>query len=200
MEDLYRQIRTRLTPERYEHTLGVIESAQDLARVYAVDSEKTELAALLHDCAKDLGPGELLKASSCFGIVVDEVERRETRLLHGPVGAAMAFSEYGVCDEDVLNAIRYHTTGRCGMSPLEKLIFLADYVEPGREFPGVDALRKLVRADLDKAVVTALDSTIEYVISNGWLLHPRGVEARNSMIMAGVTMSESALHDRGRVT
>ena len=109
--------------------------------------------------------------------------RRERAIIHGPVGAILAKRDYGISDEEILNAIRIHTTGDVNMSLLEKIIFLSDLIEPGRAFPGVDELRVKAFKDLDEAMVHAFDMTIMHVLNKGSLLHPKTVSARNYILM-----------------
>lgn len=176
------QVRRRLSPERFRHVLGVVDTIVELAARYGVDPRRARLAALLHDVAKEYPRERLLKEASDSGIVLTEIEQLATALIHAPVGAEVARREFGVDDADVLAAIRYHTTGRAGMSPLEKLLFLADYIEPGREFPGVDEVRKAALSSLDEAVLLALDQTLVYLVSRGRLIHPDALDARNELL------------------
>ncbi len=115
--------------------------------------------------------------------MVDDITRSEPQLLHGPVGAVVAREEYHIDDENILNAISYHTTGREGMNTLEKIIYLADFIEEGRSYPGVDALRKCAKIDLDTAMVMAFSNTIRYIAGIGGLIHPRTVIARNFLVL-----------------
>lgn len=157
-------------------------AAVDLADRYGADREKARIAGLVHDCARDLPRNILLKRVLEFGIVLDEIEEQETGLLHGPVGAHLASCIFGITDKDVFTSVYYHTTGRARMSLLEKIVYLADYVEPGRHFPGVEELRVWAQRDLNVAILRATDSTLKYVIERGGLIHPRTVEARNWLL------------------
>lgn len=176
-----------LKPSRYEHTLGVVTSAVFLTqKYYSKDEsvlEKIRLAALLHDCAKNYSAEALLRAAEDNQLELDAVCKSTPELLHGPVGAVLAEKDYGISDEDILNAIRYHTTGRPGMSFLEKIIYLADYIEPGRTYPGAEALRKLAESDFDEAIIEALSNTIMFVAQNGGLIHPDTVLTRNEYLL-----------------
>ncbi len=172
----------RLSPSRLAHTRGVVKAAQDLARRFGADEEKARLAAILHDGAKNLEGPRLLSLARQEGIIVDIVQQQAPDLLHGPVAAALARREVNVQDEAVLHAVAVHTTGAPDMSALDKVIYLADYVEPGRDFPGVEALRQAADRDLDRAVLQAMDGTLRYVIDRGRLIHPLTVEARNWLL------------------
>lgn len=144
----------------------------------------------MHDCARDIPKQAQLSLAEAFGIVIADVERYNPMLLHAPLGAEQAKRECGVRCEAILDAIRYHTTGRAGMSPLEKVIFIADYIEPERQFPGVDRVREVVLHDLDAAVLLALDQTVAYVLGRGLLLHPATLEARNDLILQRMKAQE----------
>ena len=183
IDEMKAQLQKNLKPKRYEHTLNVVDSAIKLCDRYPCDRDQAYLAALLHDCAKNYAPEKLLAAAQKYGLDVDEITRREPQLLHGPVGAAVAREEYGVEDEAVLSAIRYHTTGRAGMTRLEKIIYLADFIEPGRDYPGVDKLRELAFEDLDQAMIQALTNTIRYITNIRGLIHQETVIARNDLIL-----------------
>ncbi|KXG74625.1 hypothetical protein AN618_22210 [Fervidicola ferrireducens] len=186
LEDL----KKNMTQKRFAHTLGVMETAVALAKRFGVDEEKAELAAMVHDCAKDIPEVEQLNLVREFGILLDEISMVETALVHAPLGAALAKIKYGIEDPGILRAVKVHTTGDPKMTPLDKVIFLADYIEPGRNFPGVDRLRKVAFEDLDEAVIMACDSTIKYVIEGGRLLHPRMVEARNCLLLEKLKRGE----------
>ncbi|NLA58362.1 MAG: HD domain-containing protein [Firmicutes bacterium] len=186
-EAFQRRVKERLqemiSEERYLHSLGVADTAVRLARRWGADIEKARIAGLVHDCGKSPSRNILLKRVLEFGIVMDEIEEVEPQLLHGHVSAELALREFGIDDQEVLASIRYHTTGRVSMSLLEKIIYLADYIEPGRDFPGVDELRELAGQDLDMAVLRAMDLTLIHVIQRGLLIHPRTVAARNWLML-----------------
>lgn len=169
--------------KRYEHSLRVVEVAIKLARLYGVDEEKAGIAGILHDCAKIRDKELLLKKSEAFGIIGDIVIEKNTELIHAPLGAEIAREVFKIEDKDILNAIRYHTTGRVGMTKLEKIIFLADYIEPMRNFAGVENVRKLVQHNLDKAVIKAMDQTINFLIYKEALISKDTIEARNDLLL-----------------
>ncbi len=137
-----------------------------------------QVCCLLHDCAKDYPESMRLRFCKEYKVKTDEIMNKQTDLIHPFLGAEVAKREYQVLDEDVLNAIRFHTTGRPNMSLLEKIVFIADYIEPNREkFGGLDEARRLAYLDLDKAMVYILENTIEYVKARGRMLHPLSLEA-----------------------
>lgn len=179
------QLQHMLNPNRFQHTLGVEETAVQLAAHYQIAEEKARLAALLHDCGKGLSKYHLLQRLAGSDIVVDDMEREMTPLLHAPVGAIIAREEFGIDDREVLQAIRFHTTGSDQMSQLDKVIFLADYIEPGRTCPGIDEVRRLAYVDLDQAIILAAGRTIVYEISRNNPIHLRTVETRNALLRKG---------------
>jgi len=177
------EVKKMLTPRRFEHSLGVRDTAVQLAVKYDANSDKAALAGLTHDCAKDLGYQEMMELVKKYNINLDEISRLEPSLIHGPLGACIAQDVFEIYDEEVLNEIRYHTTGRPSMTLLEKIIYLADYIEPHRDFPGVNKLRNVAKCDLDNAMILAFDNTITHVISLRGLLHPNTIFARNDLIV-----------------
>lgn len=138
------KVKNQLTEHRYQHTLGVMETAIKLAELYGADVKKAELAAIFHDYAKFRPKDEMRQIILTEGFPADLIDYNG-ELWHAPVGAFLVEKEAGVSDPDVLNAIRWHTSGRPGMTILEKVIYLADYIEPGRHFPGVDEVRALAK-------------------------------------------------------
>lgn len=171
-----------LSVKRFQHSLGVSQSAAELAVHFGENVEKAKLAGLLHDCARGLSSNNLLQIAESFAIVVNDVERCQPILLHAPVGAALAQKEYGVDDPQILKAITLHTTGGRTMATLEKIIYLADCIEPSRDFPGIDKLRSLAFTDLDAAMLAAFDQSLHYVIELGLLIHPATIEGRNYLL------------------
>lgn len=156
-----------LDPKRFEHTLGVAYTAAALAMCNSVDTEDAIVAGLLHDCAKGLSNDKRLNICLKRNMSVSEVERRNPSLLHAKVGSIMAMEEYDVEDMDIIQAIMNHTTGRPGMSTLEKIIFVADYMEPGRnKAKNLEIIRKLAFQDLNKALIKILEDTLEYLKEN----------------------------------
>jgi len=161
---LTKAMEEELTGKRFLHTLGVEYTAAALAMKYDVPLLNAQVAGLLHDSAKCLSDEKQLKICEKNHLHVSDVEKRNPYLLHGKVGAFLAKTEYGIEDDDILNAITWHTTGRPDMSVLEKIIFVADYIEPGRkEAPGLEEIRKLAFEDLDRAMIRILDDTLRYL-------------------------------------
>ena len=150
--------------KRFEHTLGVTYTAACLAMCYDIDTERAETAGLLHDCAKCLSNDKKVSLCKKQSIEINMTEEKNPFLLHAKAGAYLAEHKYGIRDEDILNAVRYHTTGRPGMSTLEKIVFIADYIEPGRNHSArLPELRRLAFQDLDRALVEILKDTLRYL-------------------------------------
>lgn len=150
--------------KRFEHTLGVAYTAAALAMKYDEDIHKAQIAGLLHDCAKCLKDEKILAICEENKTSISDIERRNPFLLHAKAGAALAKDKYDVDDEDIINAIYNHTTGRPGMSRLEKIIFIADYMEPGRKSaPNLSLIRKMAFEDLDETLCKILQDTLNYL-------------------------------------
>ncbi len=162
-----------LDTKRYEHTLGVEFTAAALAMRYDASVMNAQIAGLLHDCAKCLSNEKKLSICEKHNISVNEIEKRNPFLLHAKVGSFLAMNEYGVEEPDVINAILNHTTGRPGMSLLEKIVFVADYIEPARkQAPNLIEIRKLAFENLDLALVRILEDTLVYLKDSGGELDP----------------------------
>ncbi len=173
LESLAETIKCTQKPSRFTHTTGVAYTAAALAMCYGGSMEAALTAGYLHDCAKELAYEESLRICEENHLPVTEVERRNPFLLHGKAGAQLAKTVYGVEDEDILNAIWYHTTGRANMSLLEKIIFVADYMEPSRnQAPNLTEIRQLAFLDLDRAVVRILEDTLSYLNAGGGEVDP----------------------------
>ena len=166
--DYYKKLRKKvkdvMTKARYEHTLGVEFTASCLAMRYEVDIDKAELAGLLHDCAKCIDDEEARDDCKKYNIMLTEVEKRNPFLVHSKLGAVYAEKIYGIEDEEIISAIRFHTTGKPDMTLLEKIIYIADYIEPGRDkAPNLQAIRKMAFIDIDEAMYMILKDTLDYL-------------------------------------
>lgn len=162
-----------LDPKRYEHTLGVAYTAAALAMRYNASIGNAQLAGMLHDCAKCLSNEKKLSICEKHNISITEVEKRNPFLLHAKVGSFLAMDEYGVTDSDIINSILNHTTGRPGMSLLEKIVFISDYIEPGRkQAANLPEIRKMAFMNLDQALVKILGDTLDYLKSTGEEIDP----------------------------
>lgn len=165
LEELRREVRSRMSEKRYRHTLGVEKTAACLAERFGEDVYQARTAALLHDLTKALDYEEQLKLCGRYGIITDYGENGKA-LLHADTAAALARREFGV-SEETAQAVAYHTTGAPGMTALDKIVYLADCIEPGREYPGVEKLRRLCKKDLDQAMICSLRQSIEHIQSKG---------------------------------
>lgn len=182
MEEIRKKLMEHLSPSRFQHSTGVMEEAGKLAKIHGADPEKAELAGLLHDCAKNVSGDETIRILRLHGEEPDSIQLCAPQLLHGQLGYYIAREQYGIMDEEILSAIYWHTTGRAGMTLLEKIIFIADYTEPGRSFEGLDEIRQEACCNLDRCIVLCADSTIRYVLKKGQMLHPLTVVVRNDAL------------------
>lgn len=174
-------VKPQLTEHRYVHTIGVMETAIRLAEKYGADRKKAEMAAIFHDYAK-FRPKEEMRQ-----IIVDQkmpaiLLEFNSELWHAPVGAFLAEKEAGIKDGEILDAIRFHTSGRVGMTLLDKIIYLADYIEPGRHFPGVGEVRDLAEKDLDIALIQSMKNTILFLMKKNQQVFPDTFNAYNSIV------------------
>ncbi len=180
-----KEILERLKGYRYEHTLGCEKAAKKLAERFGGDVEKSAFAAILHDITKHISPQEQLKLCEKYGIIPCKVERMEPKVLHGKTAAAIAKEEYGA-PEDVCSAIACHTTGKKDMTLLDKILYLADYIEDTRDFKGVEKARKLAKNDIDKALLYCYEQTLGDLIEREKLIHGDTVAAYNDLVEKGV--------------
>ncbi|WP_053375385.1 bis(5'-nucleosyl)-tetraphosphatase (symmetrical) YqeK [Paenibacillus sp. FJAT-27812] len=180
-EQMIDKVKAEMPERRWLHTQGVMETSVILASRFGEDPVRAERAAILHDVAK------YWKVERMEQVIRDQalpsiLLQYDKELWHAPVGAWVAEHEYGVTDAEVLDAIRYHTSGRRGMSKLEKIVCLADYMEPGRDFPGVSNIRELSEQDLNQALVAGFNSTISFLLEKGKRIFPLTIEARNGLL------------------
>jgi predicted HD superfamily hydrolase involved in NAD metabolism len=181
-EQALKIVKEQLTEHRYLHTLGVMESAIHLAKQYGVDERKAELAAIFHDYAKFRPKDEMREIIVTQGMPQDLL-KYNSELWHAPVGAYLAEREAGITDREVLDAVRFHTSGRRGMTKLEKVIYLADYIEPGRHFPGVEEVRALAKVDLNDALIKAVQNTIMFLMKKNQAIYPETFHTYNDLIL-----------------
>jgi len=174
-------VKIQLTEHRYQHTLGVMETSISLAEKYGADVKKAEIAAIFHDYAKFRSKDEMKEIIQSQGLPQDLL-LFNTELWHAPVGAYLVEKEAGVSDSEVLDAIRYHTSGRPNMTLLEKVIYLADYIEPGRHFPGVEEVREIAKENLEKALVKAIQNTILFLMKKNQTIYPETFYTYNDLI------------------
>lgn len=187
IEKIKEEIKNNLSERRYNHSIGTMKRAEKMAKIYNVDVEKAKLAGLTHDMAKELSQEEKLKYVKENNIKIDEVERLCPDLLHGKIAAHMCKVKYGF-DEDMQEAIAFHTTGKVNMSILGKIIFLADITEENRNYEDTGKLRELSEKNLDEAMLYALNKTIEKTVKTNKLLHPDSVNSRNHILSVNYKM------------
>ena len=173
---LRRQVIPMLSSQRIAHTAGCEHEAVQLAKLWGEDPEKAAVAGILHDSTKNLSYEEQLILCDKYGIILDNAQRENPKLLHAITGAALAKDRFGV-SEEISQAIRWHTTGKPDMTTLEKIIYLADYIEPTRDFEGVEQLRELAYEDLDKALALGLEMSLEELRRQNVEPHRDTVEA-----------------------
>lgn len=168
MKDEYNKIKEKLSKKlsvkRFDHTIGVSYTAAAMAMRYGLNVDRTAMSGLLHDCAKYMTDDELIEKCTKYGIECSETELRNGYLLHAKLGAYLSKEKYGIEDEEICSAVRYHTTGKPAMSVLEAIVFTADYIEPGRKvLPNFKLIRSMAFVDLDEAVYLILKNTLSYL-------------------------------------
>ena len=183
-EEAKKKIRPLLSEKRYIHSLNVAEEAASLAEKYGADPEKARLGGILHDCMKDLPSEKQLKKMKQFGIILSDTEQAVKKLWHAILGAAYAEKELGIRDPEILEAIRFHTTGKAGMNPLEKVLFIADFISADRDYPGVDRMREKAARSLEEAILEGTAFTIGELAQGGWCIHPDTVSLYNETVLA----------------
>jgi len=175
-------LRDSISSKRYIHSVNVSKTAARLAEYHGCDPSKAETAGLVHDCAREFDMEFMQKCVAEEGISADELTLSMKELLHGPAAVHICRKVFGIEDEEILNAVRFHTTGRENMTLLEKVIYLADFIEPGRSFDGVEELRELAFVNLNRALLLAFNSSIRYVMSKNGLIHINTILSRNCVL------------------
>lgn len=182
-ERILKKLKSYISEPRYQHTLGVEEIAIQIAKEYNINLEKICLAALLHDCAKERSKNDIIEMAKVQGWPITSLEEQQTgELLHAPASAYLAQRDFGICDNEVLDAITYHTLGREKMTTLEKIIFVADMIEPNRKFPGVAKLRSIATNNLENAMLACLEHTLGYLRNNNLPIHPQTDKTYQSLL------------------
>ncbi|WP_048600362.1 bis(5'-nucleosyl)-tetraphosphatase (symmetrical) YqeK [Rubeoparvulum massiliense] len=179
LEELLSKTQAQMNEHRFRHTLGVRDTAVQLAQRFRISSGQAAIAGILHDYCKywsrERMEAVILSSTTTPQSILDE----PLALWHSHVAADILPEECGIEDEEVLQAIRYHTTGHPGMTPLEMVIFLADYIEPGRDFDGVEKIRQIAEVNLENAVLAALKNTLLYLLKKNQQIHPETLLAYN---------------------
>lgn len=176
-------IKPFLSQKRYYHSLCVRDAAVHLAKKYEVNEEKAEIAGILHDIMKDVPPDEQLKMMMRYDIILTDVERSAQKLWHAMLGEAYLEKELKITDAEILNAVRYHTTGRANMTLLDKIIFIADFISADRDYDGVEELRKAAEVSLEEAIIEGMVYTIQDLAKDCRAIHPDTIAAYNEAVL-----------------
>ena len=189
------QIKLRLLEDigekRLAHSIRVAETGVKLCKKYGLNEDDVFLAGLLHDCGRLKSQDDLLNNVDKFGIILDDISIHNIKLIHGPLGAKIAEVIYGVDNQEILNSIRYHTTGRENMGIIEKIIFISDYIEPKRNFEGIEDVRNLAVYDLDKSIILSMEQNIKFLIDKGKLIHIDTVKGLNYLKLENMKRGEN---------
>jgi len=185
IEKIKEDLKQILSERRYEHSIGVMNMAEELAKIYKVDIEIAKIAGLLHDNAKEMTKEEMFKYVEENNIEITEFEKLNVPILHGKIGADIAKKKYGV-SEQIAKAIEYHTTTSPKMDTLAKIIYVSDKVELTRKSEkfDIEPERKLARIDLDKAVLLIINNTTKYLIDNNKMIATESIETRNKLLLS----------------
>ena len=177
-----KDLKEKLSKNRYEHSLRVANYCKRLAQIYKADENKAYLSGLVHDCAKNLEEYYMLNKKVNSDIILDIEEKNNPKIQHAPIGAAVCKNLYGISDNEIISAVRYHTTARENMSLIEKILFISDKIEPNREYDTVEELRKIADYDIDKSIIKFLNDSFEYLEKNSQKIHPLSVKARDYLV------------------
>ena len=175
-------VKENLKVGRYNHTLGVVNTAVELAKVFGEDQKKAEIAALCHDVAKNMDLDQLRKIIDEENITLSIDEENTKEIWHSIAGPIIAKNIFKINDEEILSAMRWHTTGKENMSNLDKIVYLADLIEPSREFDGIDEIRSISYKSLDLAMIKALTHTTIYLLNKGYAVDINTIKARNYLL------------------
>ncbi|UPA29829.1 bis(5'-nucleosyl)-tetraphosphatase (symmetrical) YqeK [Terrisporobacter glycolicus] len=183
IKQIEKTLKEMLPERRLKHSLNVSKCAVKLSEIYKCDKEKAEIAGLVHDCAKYFTDEQIEDSIKRFNVELDPLEVNNIALSHSVIGSYVAVDIFNIKDEEIINAIKYHTTGKENMSLLEKIIYIADLIEEDRNFPRVEELRELTYSGkLEEALLLSFNNTIKFVIDNNQLIHPRTIKARNYIL------------------
>ena len=181
--EIREKVRQNVSETRFLHSQNVSDVARELAAHYHADLGKAEIAGILHDYAKNINKEQSIEIFKKFGLVIDDITLNNPKLLHGPVGACLAQYELGIVDTEILDAIWFHTTAKSNMNLLTKIVYIADFIEIGKQQEGIEGIRALAYKDIDSAIIAALNIVIFRTINKGLLVHPDSIHARNYLIM-----------------
>lgn len=181
--DYKKIIRGLMGDYRYEHSVNVAAEAVELAKLYGEDADKAYTAGILHDVTKEFPKEKQLQIITDGGIILDDVQKNAPKLWHSISGSVYIRAELGINDPDIINAVRYHTTGRADMSLLEKIIYIADYTAKGRDYNGVAVMRELSRKSLEDAMIFSYQFTINKLASLENAIHPDEILGYNDIVL-----------------
>lgn len=182
IDEIIEYLKNNLSEKRFLHTIGVAETAKDLADRWGVDSSKAYVAGLVHDCAKEVPFVRTVELLEKSGVTLSLIEKNAPGILHAPLGAILAKEIFGIDDQEILDAVKFHTTGRENMSALEKVIYIADFIEPNRSYSESAEVREFAKTDIDKAALRETDMVIKFNIDKGKMLHPDTIHTRNYLL------------------
>lgn len=188
IDEYKKLIKTKMGDHRYTHSVNVSKEAKKLARIYGVDEDKAALAGILHDITKEMPKDEQLKIMTDSGIILDNIQKNAPKLWHGISGSVYVKENLNINDEDILNAIRYHTTGRAKMSLLEKIIFVADFTSDERTYKGVSTMRKKSRKSLDEAMLYGFKFTFSDLSKRELAIHPDELACYNEIVLSNLSL------------
>lgn len=191
-EEIENDVKSVLSEYRFTHSLGVAKKAVELAKIYGVQEETAKKVGIAHDIAKEMTDEEMLEYVKTNNIEIDEIETVKPSLLHGKIGADIAAKKYGFT-EDMVNAIKWHTTGRKNMSMLEKIIYVADKTEENRKGTrfNLEKSRELSTQNIDEALIFLMNELITYNVKNEGLIHPETINARNDLLLKDSKMCKN---------
>ena len=181
-EEIYQDLEGRLSKKRFRHVCGVVKAAEALAKRYGANVEQARLAALLHDCAKEEPLDTMQAIVKVEGLQLDSVMLNSGALLPSEAGEVLAKTRYGIDDPAICEAIRLHTVGKPHMTTLDKIVFLADYIEENRDFPGVDLIRAKAKEDLNEGVLAGYATTLAHLLETRLSIYEPTVVSRNALL------------------
>lgn len=182
LDEIKTYLKQSLSDKRFKHSLNVADKALELAERFGGASQKAYIAGLVHDCTRELSLTEQHSMLNELKISVDPITSGISELLHAHTAEFLLKNKFDINDEEIISAVKFHTTAKEDMTLLEKIIFLSDVIEPSRSFPGVLEIRQLSKQDIDMAMIAALDSSIKFLIAKRALIHPNTIYARNFLV------------------
>lgn len=183
INEINKYLKTNLKEETYNHTLRVAKTARKLAKLNNIDEDMAEVAGLAHDIAKNMTKDEMKKVMFENNIILSELEEKINNLWHGMIAPIIAKEKLGIKDEEILNSLRYHTTGKENMTKLEKIIYIADMIEPKRNFDGLEEIRNKTFNNLDDGVLAGLTHTMKFLLNKNSFIDENTIKARNYLLI-----------------